>query len=105
MIRRSSLGWRLVAWVIGVLWIFPVAWTLLTSFKTEQDASAQTLHQGLTLARYSEVLAGFNRRKRRPQPAGADDRYQHHIRVGQAGDLAQTDFSRENSRPVIECFS
>ena len=43
------------AWVIGMLWIFPVAWTLLTSFKTEQDASAQTFHQGLTVARYSDV--------------------------------------------------
>jgi sorbitol/mannitol transport system permease protein len=43
------------AWVVGMLWIFPVAWTLLTSFKTEQDASAQTLHNGLTFARYSDV--------------------------------------------------
>jgi len=43
------------AWVVGMLWIFPVAWTLLTSFKTEQDASAQTLHNGLTVARYSDV--------------------------------------------------
>jgi sorbitol/mannitol transport system permease protein len=43
------------AWVIGMLWIFPVAWTLLTSFKTEQDASAQTLHGGLSLDRYREV--------------------------------------------------
>jgi sorbitol/mannitol transport system permease protein len=38
-----------------MLWIFPVGWTLLTSFKTEQDASAQTLHNGLTFARYSDV--------------------------------------------------
>jgi sorbitol/mannitol transport system permease protein len=43
------------AWVVGMLWIFPVAWTLLTSFKTEQDASAQTLHNGLTFGRYSDV--------------------------------------------------
>jgi sorbitol/mannitol transport system permease protein len=41
--------------VIGMLWIFPVAWTLLTSFKTEQDASAQTLHHGLSLDRYRDV--------------------------------------------------
>jgi sorbitol/mannitol transport system permease protein len=38
-----------------MVWIFPVAWTVLTSFKTEQDASAQTFHQGLTVARYSDV--------------------------------------------------
>jgi len=45
----------IAAWVVGMLWIFPVGWTLLTSFKTEQDASAQTLHNGLTLGRYSDV--------------------------------------------------
>src|SRR5437773_5760878 len=38
-----------------MLWIFTVAWPLLTSFKSEQDASAQTLHNGLTIARYSDV--------------------------------------------------
>src|SRR5207237_5474353 len=53
--RRGAIGLGIAAWVVGVLWIFPVAWTLLTSFKTEQDASSQTLHQGLTFARYSEV--------------------------------------------------
>jgi sorbitol/mannitol transport system permease protein len=53
--RAGAVGLGIAAWVIGVLWIFPVAWTLLTSFKTEQDASAQTLHQGLTFARYNEV--------------------------------------------------
>ena len=53
--RAGAIGLGVAAWVIGMLWIFPVAWTLLTSFKTEQDASAQTLHQGLSFARYSEV--------------------------------------------------
>src|SRR5256885_3845488 len=43
------------AWIVGGLWIFPVAWTLLTSFKTEGDASAQTFHNSLTLHRYSDV--------------------------------------------------
>ena len=55
----ESLGAIIVlgiaAWVVGMLWIFPVGWTLLTSFKTEQDASAQTLHNGLTFGRYSDV--------------------------------------------------
>src|SRR5205085_3201956 len=53
--RAGMIALGAAAWVIGMLWIFPVAWTLLTSFKTEQDASAQTLHQGLTVARYSEI--------------------------------------------------
>jgi polyol transport system permease protein len=53
--RATVIALGAAAWVIGMLWIFPVAWTVLTSFKTEQDASAQTLHQGLTLGRYTEV--------------------------------------------------
>jgi sorbitol/mannitol transport system permease protein len=54
--RRSlvvALG--LLAWIIGLLWIFPVAWTVFTSFKTEQDAAEQTLHHGLSFGRYSDV--------------------------------------------------
>ena len=53
--RATAIGLGVAAWTIGLLWIFPVAWTLFTSFKTEQDASEQTLHHGLTLARYSDV--------------------------------------------------
>jgi sorbitol/mannitol transport system permease protein len=53
--RISVLALGTAAWLIGMVWIFPVAWTLLTSFKTEQDASAQTFHQSLTVARYSDV--------------------------------------------------
>jgi sorbitol/mannitol transport system permease protein len=53
--RAAIIAIGIAAWVVGMLWIFPVGWTLLTSFKTEQDASAQTLHNGLTLGRYSDV--------------------------------------------------
>jgi sorbitol/mannitol transport system permease protein len=53
--RGAIIAIGVAAWVVGILWIFPVGWTLLTSFKTEQDASAQTLHNGLTLGRYSDV--------------------------------------------------
>jgi ABC-type glycerol-3-phosphate transport system permease component len=53
--RVGVIALGIAAWAIGMVWIFPVAWTLFTSFKTEQDASAQTLHHGLTLARYSDV--------------------------------------------------
>jgi sorbitol/mannitol transport system permease protein len=53
--RAAIIGIGIAAWVVGLLWIFPVGWTLLTSFKTEQDASAQTLHNGLTFGRYSDV--------------------------------------------------
>jgi sorbitol/mannitol transport system permease protein len=53
--RAAMIGLGLAAWVIGMLWIFPVGWTLLTSFKTEQDASAQTFHNTLTLNRYNDI--------------------------------------------------
>ena len=53
--RAGMIALGVAAWVIGMLWIFPIGWTLLTSYKTEQDASAQTLHQGLSFDRYSEV--------------------------------------------------
>src|SRR6476620_11929615 len=53
--RATTVGLGIAAWIVGMLWIFPVGWTLLTSFKTEQDASAQTFHNGLSFGRYSDV--------------------------------------------------
>jgi sorbitol/mannitol transport system permease protein len=53
--RVTMIGLGIAAWVVGMIWIFPVGWTLLTSFKTEQDASAQTFHDPLTFHRYSDV--------------------------------------------------
>ena len=49
------VGLGVAAWLVGMIWIFPVGWTLLTSFKTEQDASAQTFHDPLTFHRYGDV--------------------------------------------------
>jgi sorbitol/mannitol transport system permease protein len=49
------VGLGVLAWIVALLWIFPFAWTILTSFKTEEDASAQTLHNGLSFGRYSDV--------------------------------------------------
>jgi sorbitol/mannitol transport system permease protein len=49
------VGLGVLAWLVGLLWIFPFGWTVLTSFKTEEDAAAQTLHQGLSFGRYSDV--------------------------------------------------
>jgi sorbitol/mannitol transport system permease protein len=53
--RAGTIALGVAAWVIGMVWIFPVGWTLLTSFKTEQDASAQTFHDPLSVHRYSDV--------------------------------------------------
>lgn len=53
--RAGAIGLGVAAWVVAMLWIFPIAWTVFTSFKTEQDASSQTLHHGLSFHRYSDV--------------------------------------------------
>jgi sorbitol/mannitol transport system permease protein len=53
--RAVGTGLGMLAWLVGLLWIFPIGWTVFTSFKTEQDASAQTLHQGLGFGRYSDI--------------------------------------------------
>jgi polyol transport system permease protein len=53
--RVVVVGLGLLAWVVGLVWIFPFAWTVLTSFKTEQDAAAQTFHEGLSLHRYGDI--------------------------------------------------
>jgi polyol transport system permease protein len=53
--RTFVIGLGALAWIVGLLWIFPFAWTVFTSFKTEQDAAAQTLHEGLGFGRYSDV--------------------------------------------------
>ena len=53
--RAAVAGLGVLAWLVALLWIFPFAWTVFTSFKTEQDAAAQTLHQGLSFGRYSDV--------------------------------------------------
>lgn len=49
-----------VAGVLLTLWVFPVAWGLLTSFKTERDVLAYppTLIFAPTLANYKDVLFG-----------------------------------------------
>jgi polyol transport system permease protein len=53
--RAVVIGVGALAWLVGLVWIFPVAWTLLTSFKTEDDAAAQTFHHGLSFGRYSDI--------------------------------------------------
>ena len=53
--RVGVIGLGTAAWLVALLWIFPLAWMVFTSFKTEQDASSQTLHHGLSFHRYSEV--------------------------------------------------
>jgi sorbitol/mannitol transport system permease protein len=53
--RVGVIGLGTAAWIVALVWIFPLAWMVFTSFKTEQDAASQTLHNGLSFHRYSEV--------------------------------------------------
>jgi sorbitol/mannitol transport system permease protein len=53
--RVAVAGLGVLAWLVALLWIFPFAWTVLTSFKTEQDAAAQTFHQSLSFGRFGDV--------------------------------------------------
>jgi ABC-type glycerol-3-phosphate transport system permease component len=34
--RAVGVGLGVLAWVVGLLWIFPIAWTVFTSFKTSR---------------------------------------------------------------------
>jgi len=53
---RTSI--TLLAWAVALLLFFPIAWTILTSFKTESSAidASEMVHFQPTLASYSEVF-------------------------------------------------
>jgi sorbitol/mannitol transport system permease protein len=53
--RLVAAGIGVLAWLVGLIWIFPFAWTVLTSFKTEDDAATQSFHNALSFHRYSDV--------------------------------------------------
>ena len=36
--RFSKIFWPLLAWLVGILFFFPIFWMVLTSFKTDADA-------------------------------------------------------------------
>ena len=54
--RDRSSAWP--AWVVGILFVLPVLWMVLTSFHTETDAATNppTLFAPLTLEGYQDVL-------------------------------------------------
>jgi polyol transport system permease protein len=54
--RWANAGFGALAWIVGLLFFFPVFWMLLNSFKTEQDANTSPkLFFDPTLDRYSDV--------------------------------------------------
>jgi sorbitol/mannitol transport system permease protein len=38
--RLATSVWGVVAWIAGIVFVFPVIWMVLTSFKQEQDAAS-----------------------------------------------------------------
>jgi sorbitol/mannitol transport system permease protein len=60
--RKLSFGntfWGVIAWVAGIVFVFPVIWMVLTSFKQEQDAASNppTWVFTPTLDQYREVFS------------------------------------------------
>ena len=52
--RRDNPAWGLLAWIVGLLFVAPVLWMVLTSFHSETDAATNppSVAAGLTLDGY-----------------------------------------------------
>jgi sorbitol/mannitol transport system permease protein len=55
---RGTLLWGIVAWLVGILFIIPIAWMLLTSFHSEADAATNppSIFAPLTTQGYREFF-------------------------------------------------
>lgn len=65
--RSTSILLSLSAWLVGLIFFFPVFWMVLSGFKTELDANASpklfftpTLEQYRTVTTQTQGLLGFN---------------------------------------------
>jgi sorbitol/mannitol transport system permease protein len=58
--RERNSKWGILAWVLGLVFFFPVLWMVLTSFKTEAQAYTNTpqLTFSPTLSEYRAVFDG-----------------------------------------------
>jgi sorbitol/mannitol transport system permease protein len=58
--RRDNPVWGVLAWVIGLLFVAPVLWMVLTSFHSETDAATNppSIAAKLTLAGYRSFFNG-----------------------------------------------
>jgi sorbitol/mannitol transport system permease protein len=56
--RLVTSAWGIVAWIAGIVFVFPVIWMVLTSFKQEQDAASNppTWFFSPTLDQYTQVF-------------------------------------------------
>ena len=58
--RVANFFSGIVAWVVGLIFFFPIFWMVVTSFKTENDAQQETpvFFFDASFDRYREVLSG-----------------------------------------------
>jgi sorbitol/mannitol transport system permease protein len=56
--RLANSIWGIVAWAAGIVFVFPVIWMVLTSFKQEQDAASNppTFFFSPTFDQYAQVF-------------------------------------------------
>ena len=56
--KLGTAAWGVVAWAAGIIFVFPVIWMVLTSFKQEQDAASNppTWSFAPTLDQYAQVF-------------------------------------------------
>jgi sorbitol/mannitol transport system permease protein len=56
--KRTNSKWGILAWIVGILFFFPVLWMVLTSFKTEAQAYTNTpsIIFSPTLSQYRSVF-------------------------------------------------
>ncbi|MCF3974529.1 carbohydrate ABC transporter permease [Paracoccus salsus] len=59
--RNTRIGWTIVAWAVALVIFFPILYTIITSFKSEQEAIAGfDLIPSLTLESYQTVQTQNN---------------------------------------------
>ncbi len=58
-LNRSKPVWGLLAWIVGILFVLPVLWMVLTSLHSEPDAATNppSIAAGLTLDGYRSFLS------------------------------------------------
>ena len=58
---QAKIGWTIAAWAVALLLFFPILYTIITSFKSENEAIAGfNLIPSGTLASYAEVQSQYN---------------------------------------------
>ncbi len=58
---RTKIGWTIAAWGVALLIFFPILYTIITSFKSEQEAIAGfDMIPSVTLESYREVQSQLN---------------------------------------------